>query len=631
MSMHIWKRSLAVVIIGSGVLLPEFVFAQGPPSINRGSRSLDGLASSPGMVAAVSLQIFVRGPNGAPIQEMALVSLSTITGGVYKQATTMGGSTVIEDVAPTRYSIQVIASGFEPAVKEFDADGVGTMTVNIELRQGSDGLGGMAIMPLVRLAPKAQKEMGKALEALRGDKLDEARKHLDEAHRLAPNHAGVNYLFAVYWLKESDWAQAKSYLKKTIELSPVHTGALLSLSEILLHDNKAEEAMPYLKRAVEAEPSSWRAHAVMANAQMQQGATEEAIKDAERALELGHGQAAKVQPLLARALVKQGDTERAKSVLQDYLKDHPADAAAKNLLERLQTPSALISSSEAGSGVTEARPGTTPDAGGALPLATNWRPPDVDERMPPVEPGAACALDVVLQKAGKRVQEFVKNADRFTASESLKHESIDKWGLAGPPDTRNFDYVVAVEESKTGLLNVEEYRRGGNSPAEFPDGVATTGLPALALIFHPNNAGNFEMSCEGLTRWNGSLAWQIHFRQRPEKPNTIRAYRLGLEGPSYAVALKGRAWIMADSFQIARLETDLVAPIPQIRLVADHTAIEYGPVQFRNRKVEMWLPQSAELYYDWKGRRIHRRHSFSNYLLFAVDDRQRIAAPKTEN
>jgi len=34
------------------------------------------------------------------------------------------------------------------------------------------------------------------------------------------------------------------------------------------------------------------------------------------------------------------------------------------------------------------------------------------------------------------------------------------------------------------------------------------------------------------------------------------------------------------------------------------------------------------VYYDWKGRRIHRRHSFSNYLLFAVDDKQKINVPK---
>jgi hypothetical protein len=104
-----------------------------------------------------------------------------------------------------------------------------------------------------------------------------------------------------------------------------------------------------------------------------------------------------------------------------------------------------------------------------------------------------------------------------------------------------------------------------------------------------------------------------------------------MDGPSYPVALRGRAWILADSFQVARLETDLVAPVPQIKLFADHTAIEYGPVRFKNRNVEMWLPQIAEVYYDWRGHRCHRRHSFSNYLLFSVDEKQRISEPKTEN
>src|SRR5208282_3185639 len=116
------------------------------------------------------------------------------------------------------------------------------------------------------------------------------------------------------------------------------------------------------------------------------------------------------------------------------------------------------------------------------------------------------------------------------------------------------------------------------------------------------------------SQWNGKPAWQVHFRQRSDKPNRIRAYRIGLSGPSYSIALKGRAWIAADSYQIDRLETDLIAPVPEILLVADHTAIEYGPVHFAKRKVDMWLPQTAEVYYDWKGKRTYRRHSFSNYL-----------------
>ena len=79
------------------------------------------------------------------------------------------------------------------------------------------------------------------------------------------------------------------------------------------------------------------------------------------------------------------------------------------------------------------------------------------------------------------------------------------------------------------------------------------------------------------------------------------------------------------------MESDIVAPIPQIRLMADHTNIEYGPVNFQQANTTLWLPQSAEVYFAWVGRRIHRRHEFSNYLLFGVDDRQRINAPKTRD
>jgi hypothetical protein len=138
------------------------------------------------------------------------------------------------------------------------------------------------------------------------------------------------------------------------------------------------------------------------------------------------------------------------------------------------------------------------------------------------------------------------------------------------------------------------------------------------------------MTCEGLARSNGQLAWQVHFRQRKDRPNELRHYKLGPMGPTYAVAVKGRAWIGADSYQVLRMETDLVAPLPEIRLAADHIAVEYGPVTFLKGTTKMWLPQSAEVFYDWKGRRVHRQHRFSNYLLFSVDDKQKISAPKGE-
>jgi tetratricopeptide (TPR) repeat protein len=478
------------------------------------------------------------------------------------------------------------------------------------------------------LAPKFQKELGKALEALRANKPSDARKHLDTVYRVAPGDADANFLFGIYSSQMNDWGQAKIFWEKVLAYSPSHLGALLSLGDALLREDKPAEAARYFNRAVEAEPTSWRAHAALAEAFMRQGLLENSIDEAERALELGHSQAEVVLPLLARALYLHGDQRRAALVLQAYLQNHRQNPAAARLLASF------------GGGPLEPASGPSdpyaefasvqPAVAASALLRSKWLPPDIDETIPPVEPGAACNLDEVMAQSGKRIQEFIAGVDQFTATEAVTHESINRWGFASHHAQFEFDYIVSIKEARLGLLNVEEYRDSHYSSNAFPDHIATTGLPALVLIFHPRYARDFAMTCEGLARTKRGLAWQVYFRQRPDRPSTIRSYQVGARGPIYAVSLKGRAWIAADTFQIVRLETDIISPLPQIRLVSDHAAIEYGPVHFQSRNLDMWLPQTAEVFYDWRGRRAHRRHSFKNYLLYAVDDKQRISVPNAE-
>lgn len=470
------------------------------------------------------------------------------------------------------------------------------------------------------LGSKLQKELGKALEALRANKPADARKHLDAVYRSAPGDADANFLFGVYSSQMNDWAHAKGYWEKALVFSPNHLGALLSLGAALMRESRPNEAAQYANRAVEAEPTSWRAHAVLADAFLRQGLLDQSIHHAERAVELGHGQASIVQPLLARALLLRGDKERAILVVQSYLSENPEDLAATKLLKNLQ---GLLESSDLSAASLSAEP-VVP---AATLLSSNWLPSGIDEKVPPVEAGVPCNLDEILENSGKRVKEFVANVDRFAATEAVTHQSINKWGFASRPTKFQFDYLVSVKETRPGMLSVDEYRDVHYLPAAFPDGIATSGLPALVLIFHPYNAPNFKMTCEGLARSKAGPAWQIYFRQRADKPNTIRTYQIGSQGPTYPAALKGRAWISADNFQIVRLETEIAGPLPQIRLIADRAAIEYGPVHFRSRNLDMWLPQIAEVFYDWRGRRSHRRHSFKNYLLFSVDDKQQVSAP----
>src|SRR5262249_879227 len=142
----------------------------------------------------------------------------------------------------------------------------------------------------------------------------------------------------------------------------------------------------------------------------------------------------------------------------------------------------------------------------------------------------------------------------------------------------------------------------------------------------------YEMRCEGLAHLNGSgrLAWQVHFKQRPDKPVRDRVYRFGESGVAYPVALGGRAGIDAETFQVVRMGPDIDAPPQAIPLMADHTILEYGAVHFEKDHVDMWLPRTAEVYTEIRDRRTHRRHTFSDYFLFSVDDRQKIHTPKTE-
>jgi tetratricopeptide (TPR) repeat protein len=574
--------------------------------------------------ASVNAEIHVVGPDGAPVKEPVIVTLLRMGGQMYGQNTAREGFVKFERVPYSEFTVQVVAPGYETASKVFEVDKPGSVSVTLSLRplEAEDAATSRGFYAL---PPKVQRDVGKALEALRANKPDNAIKHLESAQRDAPKSAEVEYLFSVYSTEMKDPVRSRSYWMKTLELDPRHLSTLLAVGQDDLQSNKSAEALPYLKRAIQVEPNSWRAQLLYSEALVMEKMNDEAAQHALRAIDLGHDSASAAQLVLVRVLVQKDQVDQAVSKLEEYVKAHPFDKESATYLEKLKNPATNGS-------VAAGEMSVVSNAEDALPVPSNWLPPDVDASVPAVEPSVSCNVDDVVQKAGAQLVELAKDVDRFSATETLVHESIDKYGMPSSPEKRIFSYVASIQEVNHHFLNVEEYRidkDGGQ--ADFPSGVATNGLPALVLIFHPFNAPNFTMSCEGLARLSTGLAWQVHFKQRPDKPNVIKRYRIGVDGPSYPVALKGRVWISSDTYQIVRLETDLIAPVKEIRLAADRADIEYGPVKFAKGNVSMWLPRSADVYYDWKGKRIHRRHSFSNYMLFAVDDRQKITTPKVDD
>jgi hypothetical protein len=278
------------------------------------------------------------------------------------------------------------------------------------------------------------------------------------------------------------------------------------------------------------------------------------------------------------------------------------------------------------------KPDSSADAPSAPPFAPAKEnaafpiPPGVDEVVPAVSPGVSCDLPAVLHGAGERMTQLISNLEKFSATEHITHFSVDKAGVLRDRETRSFEYVVVVSQNGLQGFLYDEYRNGVVNPFQFPQGISTDGLPGLAGIFHPVMVSDFKLSCEGLGQWNGHPAWQVRFEQRPDRLNRMRAYNL--KGSYTSVALKGRAWIDAGTYQILRLETDLVQPVKELELTHERLSIEYGEVQFHSHDLQLWLPKSAELYWERHNHRYYRRHDFSNFKIFSVETDQKYQRPK---
>lgn len=253
-----------------------------------------------------------------------------------------------------------------------------------------------------------------------------------------------------------------------------------------------------------------------------------------------------------------------------------------------------------------------------------WPPLDSDSIATPLRNDSPCPLPEILRQASERATELVDNLQRFTATEQIEHTEFRKNGRARNSSRELFSYVAQIEQGSSGAFWVEEYRSAKTESGDPP--LWDTGTAAFALIFHPHVIGNFEIRCEGHTEYQGTPAWQLRFEESSDPGKSFHQIRI--DRSIYQLRFRGRAWISADTYQVLRMQTDLVAPIPQINLQVEHLDIAYAPVDFEKSKLRLWLPESASMHISYRGHRYRRVHNFSGFQLFLVDTNEKVKEPE---
>jgi len=504
------------------------------------------------------------------------------------------------------------------------------------------------------LSPRVRKETKRAVESLKSNKLADAQRHLDAAYKDSPADPNLNFLLGYLYFQKRDFTRASDYLTAAITTNPHNPQALTLLGRADLERKDYPAARSALEKAVLADNQNWLPHNLLADAYLHEKNYPKARDEAQVAIAKGKQEASASQLVLGQALLNLGESQAGVQALQLFLQEspgHPIAGQVRSLIAQVQDQNNKdqnnkdqnnedqnnedLNNKEQSSNRQLAEASSTParlpgvDPLLALPgpklSVKDWQPPGVDDVQLSLAPGVACPTDKVIDESGQRVQALVDDVAKFAAVEDLFHQALDNYGTPVRTETRKFNYVASITEPQPGFLAVDEYRADKLTLAGYPDQIASTGFAALALVFHPHMRDNFQLVCEGLGDWHGQAAWLVHFRQREDRPNRMHEYKVG--NRYVPVPLKGRAYITADKFQIVRIEAELVNPLPEIQLLSEHQVVEYGPVPFAKKNTTLWLPKSAEIYFDFRRHRYYRRHSFDQYMLFSTETEEKRKEP----
>jgi thioredoxin-like negative regulator of GroEL len=579
-----------------------------------------------------ALQVSVHNENHVPVDGQAVVKLTNKANqNVLWQTTQEKSLATFSNLTAGEYDVEVMVVGYLSGSHEltFPNDGK-NYPLDITLKPDPNTVE-HEVSHRQQLPGRARKNLRRGVRELNAGNLTEAQKKLQAAYKIAPASSEVNFFLGYLSFQTNDFEHSETYLVAATKLDPYSLPALTLLGRLYLQNKNYDAARATLEKAVKVKPEDWMAHNLLAEVYLKQNQAEPAKEQAELALEKGQGRAYAARLPLGEALMRLGQNQSAVQTLQAYLRDDSTSqlaAQARGMITELEkrdaTPATTLTTVR-DHGVPIADVDRVLKTPSPAPSLEGWHPPGVDDTKPAVVAGVICPYQTVIEQAGNRVKSLVDSLAKFDALESMLHEELDEFGVPKSETFLKFNYVASISESKPGILLVDEYRTWHSQAEDFPDGIATRGLPALAFVFHPNVRDNFEMKCEGLGTWNGTATWLMRFQQREDKPHHTQEYVVN--GRVFPVSVKGRAWIAADNFQIVRLESDLVRPIPEILLFSQHWSVDYGPVRFTRQNEELWLPTKAELYFNFLKHRYFRRHSFDHFMLFSVDTEEKRKEP----
>ena len=390
------------------------------------------------------------------------------------------------------------------------------------------------------------------------------------------------------WQYEPD--KAEPFFQEALKIAPQDALALQELGRSLLMLGQPEAANDALKKALAAGAGS-EAQLLYTESWLGTGRFDEANAEMDRYLD---GRDVKTMPLRVRKLWVS---------LQDQKKVEAVYAAAK----------------------TNPRKG---HKGHEVVDVLRHPPADLITGLEPAQ--GQEQLGAILDGVGTNILDLTKNFPNTSSIEAVQQEKLNRKGQVGGTLNQKFRYLCLLStkplepgfiESRAGVAGNEGIAKG------FSEGfMLTNGFTSAALIFHPKYRAESTFRYLGQQKVNGRNTYVVAFAQIPASSHLTGTFRNG--DKSSTTFTQGLAWMDSSTFQITRLYTELLAPIPELRVEKVSTNIDFNQVHFKQGNEAWWLPQSVTVTLDWNGKILRNRHEYSDFKLFNVDASEKIGNPK---
>ena len=385
------------------------------------------------------------------------------------------------------------------------------------------------------------------------------------------------------WQHEAEKAEA--FYLEALKFAPQDALALQELGRSLLTLQKYEAANDVLKRALAAGAGP-EARVLYAESWLGAGRPHEASIELDRYL---NGRDVKKMPARVRQLwVSIQDRQKVEAA---FVKVKPR--AGHEIVDFLQHPPANL------------MPGLQP--------ATDQQ-----------------QLGSILDGVGAKILEMTKSFPNTSSLEEIHQEKLGHKGKVSNTQDQKFRYLCMVPHQAWGP-GFMEYRADLSGSEASVKGLSegfmlTKGFSSAGFIFHPTYRAESNFRYLGRQKVNNRDTFVVAFAQIPGKAHFTGKFRES--NKAVTTLTQGLAWIDSSTYEIIRLHTDLLTPLPELRLEGEATNIDFKEVHFKSYKGALWLPEDVTVTLDWNGKVLRNTHEYSDFRIFNVDASEKIGTVK---